>query len=242
MKIMRFFLIGALLLMLGVVTSASSPTAQEILQRVDGHRLISDDSEMTIRVERYLKNKLQDSAVMKGYILNGQMRSLVFLEPEKMKDRKITIKDKNDMWLIIPKVKNPIRITPSQRLIGGISYGDVAGVSYADDYTPKLNEEETVVGMNPDGTKTDPFKCFTLELTAKSTGVNYNKVVLWVDKQNGLPVKADFFALSGKKMSTVFYTAPKDFKGRSIITKMYLFDQINTKKYYSMEFYDLKAY
>lgn len=241
MKTFRYLIMTMLFLVGGLSIQAASLTAGEVLQRVDHHRLISDDSEMTIRVEKYLKNRLIDSAVIKGYVNNSQMSSLVFLEPENMKDRKIVIKDNNDMWLIIPNVKNPIRITPSQRLVGGISYGDIAGVSFSEGYTPKFLEDETVVGMRSDGTKSEAVKCFVLELTAKNTGMNYNKIVLWVDKKGYLPVKADFFAISGKKMSTVYYTTPKEFRGKVIITKMYLFDQVNTKRYYAMEIYDMKA-
>jgi hypothetical protein len=176
---------------------------------------------------------------MKGYVNNKKMALLTFLEPTNMQGRKIIIKD-NDMWIVIPKVKNPIRVSASQRLMGGISYGDIARVNYAEGYSAKLGGEETVTGMNSDGTKSEAVKCMILELSARNKKKNYNKIIIWAKEQDFLPVKADFFALSGKKMTTVYYTAPKEWDGRIILTKMYLFDQINKTKYFSMEYFDIK--
>lgn len=241
MKVFKYITMTVIIFMLGISATGYSLTADEIVRKMDDHRLISNNFEMTIRVESYINNHFEGLTVMKGYVNNGKMTSLIFFEPLNMKGRKILIKDNNDMWLIIPTVKNPIRITPSQRLMGGISYGDVVGVSYAEGYTAKLNGEESIVGMNSDGDKSDTNKCFILELSAKDMETKYNKIIIWAEEQNFLPVKADFFALSGKKMATAYYTAPKDWDEKIIITKMYLFDQINITKHFSIEYSDIQA-
>jgi outer membrane lipoprotein-sorting protein len=240
MKALKYLIVTGLFLMLGVSVNGASATADEIVRKMDDHHAISDNFEMTIRLESYLNNHFESATVMKGYVNDGQMTMLTFLEPANMKHRKILMKN-NDMWIVIPKVKNPIRVTASQRLMGGISYGDVARVSYADDYTAKLSGEESIVGMNADGNKAEAEKCLVLELAAKDPQKNYPKIMIWVEKQNYLPVKADFFALSGKKMTTIYYTGPKEWKGKIIVTKMFLFDQIITTKHYSMEYYDIKV-
>jgi hypothetical protein len=224
-------------LLIAVSVFGSSPTAEEILRNIDGHRLVSDSFEMTIKVDTFINGQKEGSTVMEGRVDHGKLTSLTFVEPSNMKGRKILISD-NDMKLIIPNVKNPVRITASQRLVGGISYGDVAAVSYGDAYTPKLIGEEQVAGMNSDGTKTDAVQCFVLELLTNESISNYHKIILWVEKQNYLPVKGDFYALSGKKMTTVYYTSPREWRGKDIITKMFLFDQINTSKHFSMEYSD----
>lgn len=227
-------------LMMGASTIGYIPTADEIISKADERRLISDSFEMKIRVESYLNNRFEGLTVMKGRIDNGEMTALYFLEPLNMKGRKIIIEG-NDMRLIIPKVKNPIRITPSQRLIGGISCGDIAAVSYGKGYTAETIGEKPVAGMNSDGFKSDPGQCFILELTAKESKQNYQRIIIWVDQQNYFPVKADFFALSGKKMTTVYYTAPREWNGKTIVTKMFLYDQVNTAKYFAMEYSDFNV-
>ncbi len=240
MKVSKYLKTIVIFLFMGNFAFGYSLTADEILQTVDDHRLVSESFEMTIRVDNFINGQNEGSTVMRGHVNNGKLIMLSFLEPMKMRGRKIVIEG-DDMRLIIPNVRNPVRITPSQRLVGGISYGDVAAISYADDYAPKLIGEETVMGMDSDGTKSDVGQCFVLELTAKETTPNYHKIILWVEKQYYLPVKGDFFALSGKKMTTVYYTNPKECFGKNIITKMFLFDQINSSKYFSMEYSDFKV-
>ncbi|HBF38855.1 MAG TPA: hypothetical protein DDW50_16240 [Firmicutes bacterium] len=239
MRKFRFSIIVVFLFILGVSVKGATPAADEILQKVDAHNFIANDLEMTIRVETYNKNKIQSPTVMKGYVNHGAMAMLAFLEPDNMKGRKILIKN-DDMWIIIPKVKNPIHVTPSQRLVGGISYSDVAKVKFAGDYNAKLIGEEPIAGLNSDGTNTDTQTCFALELSAKEMKQSYPKVMIWVEQQELLPIKADFYALSGKKMMTAFYTAPKQWNGKTIITKMFLFDQVNLSKHFSVEYSDIR--
>ncbi len=239
---MRFVNYFTLLILLLLVVSVNgySLTNDEILQKIDEYHLIASDFEMTIRVESFKNNHFDNTTLMKCYVNDGKIASLNFLEPENMKGRKIVVKD-NDMWLIIPKVKNPIHITPSQRLVGGISFSDIAGVKFAENYIAKINGEEVITGLNAEGNKTDiSNNCLVMELSTNDTRSNYHKIIMWADKQSFLPVKADFFALSGKKMMTVYYTSPKVWEGRLILTKMYLFDQINTSKYCTVEYSEIK--
>ncbi len=229
----------AIIFILSISSAGYSITADEIVSQLDSRSSITNDFEMTIRVENYKNGVFEDSTVMKGYVKNGKMVLITYLEPANMKGRKILIHDK-DIRIVVPNTKNPIRITPSQRLMGGVSYGDVARVSYAEDYNAKLRGEEPAEGMEPDGSKSDAKQCYALELSAKDTGANYNKIDMWVDEDMLLPVKADFFALSGKKMATAYYTDPKEWDGKTVITKIFLFDRIITSKYSSMEYLDMK--
>lgn len=238
MKSLKYLTVMGLTLLLCVSVNGIGLTAEEIIQRVDAHNFIANNFEMTIRVETYNKNRTQAPTVMKGYVNDGEMTSLLFLEPANMKDRKIIIKG-NDMWIIIPKVKNPIHVTPSQKLMGGISYGDVVKVKYASSFQAKINGEEEITGLNPDGTNSAPQNCYRLELTAKEARQSYHQIMMWVEQQDFLPVKADFYALSGKKMMTVFYTGAKPLNGKTIVTKLFLLDQINVAKHVSVEYSDI---
>jgi hypothetical protein len=240
MKAMKYLTVTVLFLILAVSVNGANLSADEILRRVDDHCLIGNNFSMTIRVESYLNNRSAGVTVLNGVINNGKTSIITFLEPANLKGRKILITD-HDMQLIIPKVKNPIHITVSQRLAGGISYGDIAGVRYAQNYTAQLSGAEAVAGLGPDGNKNATVQCFVLDLTAVNPGSNYHKIKIWVNQENLLPVKADFAALSGKKMTTVYYTEPKKVSGATVITKMFLFDQINTVRHFIVEYLDIKV-
>jgi outer membrane lipoprotein-sorting protein len=238
MNKVKYLLIPVIFILLGLSAEGAALSADEIVRKADSYHTYGTDFEMSIRVESYLNQRLKGTTVMKGYVDDGQITTLTFLEPANMKDRKILIKDR-DIQIIIPKVKNPIKVTASQKLMGGISYGDVSRIRFTGDYQAKLLGEEEVTGMNDAGNKFEAGKCLVLELTAKDPQKNYSKINLWVGKPDYTPIKADFYALSGKKMTTVYYSGLKEWCGKTIISKMFLFDQINTAKHYSMEYYDI---
>jgi outer membrane lipoprotein-sorting protein len=224
---------------LGVSIHGYSLTPDEMVRKMDNHFTLGNNFEVTIRVESYLNREFKGLTVMKGEISQGTMATFIFLEPSNMKERKLIVKG-DDMWFIFPNVKKPIRITASQKLAGGISYSDFARIRYADDYTARRIGEEPVAGLNPDGKNSETdTPCVILELTTKDKRKNYSKIIVWLDEQSCLPVKADFFAPSGKKMMTAFYAATKEWNGKIIVTKLFLFDQINTTRYFSIEYMDI---
>ncbi len=45
------------------------------------------------------------------------------------------------MWLIVPGAQNAVPITPNQRLLGGASFGDVARLRFAEDFTAEVRPE-----------------------------------------------------------------------------------------------------
>jgi outer membrane lipoprotein-sorting protein len=240
MNKLKYWFLTVALMLSGVSVYSTTSAADEIVRKVDAFHMYGADFEMSIRVESYLNQHLKGTTVMRVYVNDGQITMLTFVEPEKYKNRKILIKN-NDIQVVIPKVKNPVKVTASQKLMGGISYGDVSRICFSKDYTAKLLGEERVSGMNDAGNQFDAGKCLLLELTAKDPQKSYNKINIWVDKTDFTPVKADFYALSGKKMTTVYYAGLKEWGGKTVLTKMFLFDRINSAKHYSLTYYDIEA-
>lgn len=102
----------------------------------------------------------------------------------------------NNLWFQSPNNRKPIRITPQQRLLGEASNGDVANTDFSGDYSPKLLGTESVGGK----------PCYKLELSAKPGSLAaYERLLLWVNKSDLAPVKAEFFAPSGKTLKTAWY-------------------------------------
>jgi hypothetical protein len=48
----------------------------------------------------------------------------------------------DDFWLLLPGSQRPLRITPSQKLLGDASTGDIATMRWADDYSGSVGAEE----------------------------------------------------------------------------------------------------
>ena len=91
-----------------------------------------------------------------------------FMSPREKGEHLLMLGD--DMWVYLPDVSRPVRITPLERLTGDASNGDVARTNYAADYSPVYLRTEKV------GT----IECYVLELTAKRKGATYQRIVFWV--------------------------------------------------------------
>jgi len=207
--------------------------ANQILVQVDEHRSTSDTFKFQIQIDDYANGALVQTALMTGYVKGANRSMVVYDEPANMKGKKLLMVD-DDFSIFIPKTQRPVRLTPSQRLMGQASNGDVMNVRFQSDYTPVITGEETVtVG----GEKRD---CVILDLTARRPGSAYSRIVLRAEKETWLPVNAECYALSGKELKTVEYSTVKTFGGKPVIAKTVLHDLILKNTYTVIEFTDMK--
>jgi hypothetical protein len=95
----------------------------------------------------------------------------------------------DDFWMVLPGSQRPMRITPSQKLLGEASTGDIATMSWAEDYTGQVVGEERCEAAQP---------CLHLSLNAIRKGVSYQRIELWIGKARHEPIKADLFVQSEK--------------------------------------------
>jgi hypothetical protein len=206
-----------------------SITAEDILVNVDNNRSVSTNFELTIYMEDYRKGVLSETTTFKGFVKGEDKSMVAYTEPSNMKGRKILM-IKDDMWIFIPDTKKPVRLTSSQRLLGQASNGDVLKVRFSYDYSAVLAAEETITDINS-GSRS----CYKLDLTAQRSGAAYHNLSLWVEKDTYYPVKAVFFALSGRKMKTAFYSGVREMEGKKIITRTTIYDEVIKDNYTTIE-------
>lgn len=128
---------------------------------------------------------------------------------EKEKGRTVLLLG-DEMWLLLPKAKNPVKVSPQQRMLGPAAGGDIARFRFAADYAP-LSETETTLDGKP---------CHRLELQAKRNTLNYRTATLWV--ADGRPLRAEFFLASGKLARRVLFGNVRTTHGIQVITNMIL--------------------
>jgi hypothetical protein len=188
--------------------------SQKILRRIDGYRVAYEQFLVRTRLTAYEGNRAKETALFDAYI-NGNEKSLVIEKEGKNRDMKILYVEEK-MWVQLPSSRRPIRITPIQRLMGQASNGDVAMVSYGDDYTAELVSEETI----------DDIHCHRLLLIARKKSATYHKIFLYVQKTDYRPVKAEFFLISGKHFKTAFYDEYMCIGNQIILKKMTIYDEL----------------
>jgi len=172
--------------------------ANEILKKVD-RNLEPESYEMF----RKLINIEPDGA-RKEFVLYSMKKGrdrvvALFLAPPSDKGR-ATLRQGDSMWLYIPNVGKPVRITSLQSVIGGVfNNADILRLDYAAEYNAESVQEES--------------DQYLLALKARTGEVAYDRLKMWVDRKALLPVKIEAYAASGLLIKTLHFRDIKDFGG-----------------------------
>ena len=123
----------------------------------------------------------------------------LFLDPPSEKGR-ATLRLGDNMWLYIPNVGKPIRITSLQSVVGGVfNNADILNLDYSVEYDVQKAAEEG--------------KTYMLELKAKSGAVAYDRLKMRVDRASLTPTEIECYAASGLLIKTLRFRDMKDFGG-----------------------------
>ncbi len=205
-------------LALGAFPTASpaqtGPDPEKLLARSDLSRNGWDSYEVVTDIKNYINGELKEEGSF-GTSIKGDDRTLVKFLNDDVKGQYLLMLE-DAMWIYMPNTRKPIRITPLQRLLGNASNGDVARTRYAGDYAPTLKGEETVDGI----------PCYILNLAAKREGATYNRVELWLRKEDARPKKAEIYLASGKHYKTIFYDTFTTVHDRLLLSQMTILDRL----------------
>jgi len=123
----------------------------------------------------------------------------LFLAPASEKGRS-TLRLGDNMWLYIPNVGKPIRITSLQSVIGGVfNNADILNLDYAAEYNVEKVDES--------GNE------YLLYLKAKTKSVAYDKVKMWADKSRKVPSKIECLTEGNMLIKTLYFKDIKDLEG-----------------------------
>ncbi len=211
---MKFIILSALLLSSRVFAA----DADELVKRADHAR--SPLHQFSMKVQINDDDGTDKKVSVYRVLVKDARTSLVEqLEPERSRGRKLLLKD-FDMWLYTPNMKRATRISMEQKLTGEVSNGDLSRTNFSEDYSSQILGEEKIDGQSV--TK--------LELIGKNKNVTYRKIHYWINKNSGAPVKAQFFALSGKLLKEAVYSGLKPELGNPIIHEMHITDALQKNK------------
>lgn len=197
---------------------APGQTHENILQIVDEIRAPGKDFsvDLTIITRR---NGKENTYMYKVSVKDGTKSLVRFIYPASEKG-KIMLMEENDIWMYFPTTNKPIRLSPQQRLIGDVSNGDVARVTYSIDY---FVSTMTIVKVNSKITR-------RLELLPKTKAAAYGKIILYVEEETYRPYKAQFYSMFGKLLKTAYYRDYKEILGRDRPTELIIHDEIQKNR------------
>jgi outer membrane lipoprotein-sorting protein len=215
------------------VWAADSP--QQLLVASDAIRNPARPFSVTVTLTEFLNGKQVDTNTLVTYSRarepSGQFASLVRFTLPPRDAGKLILKNGRDLWFFDPVNKATVRLSPQQRLLGQASNGDVVTVNFSKDYEATLLAEEEV----QDGERRSR-NTYKLGLKATAPDATYATIELWVDAENSRPLKARFFADSGRLLKTAYYRRFQSQLGVERPTETVIIDGLNPQSVTLMRF------
>ena len=212
---------------IGLSLIASSASAQEmtLLQQVDAVR--APGSAFTFKVAI----TAPDGAGLKLSVrVADQVKSLVrYLEPPRSAGRSLLFIERN-MWVYVPGTRQVLRISPQQRVLGGVASADIARMVYSLDYALDSVEELPEEGGE---------RRRRLTLSRRSKGAAYARITLVSGGDEVRPLQASFFASSGRgHLKTAYFEGYREVLGRPRPTVLRVIDHLNGDRETVLEYSD----
>ncbi len=208
---------------------AEDAAVQDILEKSDAIRFPREGFQVDVSIVNSAPGKDQDNRTYRILSKGNENTVVITMEPASEKGQILLMKSR-DLWVFLPSISQPVRLSLSQRLTGEVSNGDLARANFAGDYTPQLARTETIEGETYD----------VLELNAVDRGVTYHRVVYWVRHADGRPYKAEFYSLSDKLLKTCRYLDYKKVAGQMRPTRLVMEDALRSNEQSVLEYSNMK--
>jgi hypothetical protein len=226
-----------------------------LLKASDKFRMSADNLQVDTLIQIQNADGTPDKERRYKVFAQAGRKSLVLMQSPAEAGQKVLMLG-DDFWLLMPNSQRPLRITPMQKLLGDASTGDIATMSWAEDYTGKLVGEEgceppattsanaagvapTAGGVAPTPTQKPSQACLHLSLNAARKGVTYQRIELWLGKTRHEPVRADLYVLSDKLAKQARFVMDKP-TAPTMVTEMVLTDQVSNHKTTHVTYLDRK--
>ena len=164
--------------------------AETILWQVD-RNLHPESFEMFFQIINQLPNGRKNMFAIYAAKAKDRKAAALILSPDHLKGRTV-LRIEDEVWLHIPGEIELRRSSLNQSLVGGVfNNADVLLGDYGTDYKPTLLEENDT--------------SFLLELTPRSKGLPYAKMLLSVDRNLLLPQTLTQYSSAGKLIKTIAF-------------------------------------
>lgn len=201
--------------------AVGAPDVATLLKAADAFRTGSASANLQIETQVTTFNRDGSIDKERRYTVFSQSghRSLVLMRSAAEAGQKVLMLG-DDFWLLLPGSARPLRITPMQKLLGDASTGDIATLSWADDYSGSLIGEAACERAEP---------CLHLSLQAARKGLSYQRIELWLGRSRFEPVAADLYVQSDKLAKRARFVLDKA-SAPTTVVEMVLADQLSSHK------------
>ncbi len=203
--------------------------ARSIVERADAVRFPTESFQVEVTVKSRSGDEELEPRIYRVSSKGNENTIVQTLAPANERGQNMLMRGR-DLWIFMPSVSQPVRLSLSQRLTGQVANGDLARTNFAGDYVSTLAGSETINGV----------EYHVLDLAAAQRGVTYPKVRYWVRKSNMYPYKAEFYSTSDRLLKTCSYEDFKPLGGRVRPTRLVMKDALKPADLSVLEYSDLK--
>ncbi|MBN9123390.1 MAG: outer membrane lipoprotein-sorting protein [Nitrosospira sp.] len=224
-------LVAAICLLSGTVCGAADDTefAQNILEKADQIRFPRESFQVDVNITTTSPEQSTDLHHYRVLSKGNENSVVMTLEPASERGQILLMKGR-DLWIFMPEITQPIRLSMSQRLTGQVANGDLARANFAGDYTATLLRTDVIDGE----------KYHVLELVGVDKGVTYHKVLYWVQQSNFWPYRAEFYSVSGRLLKTSRYENFRMLLGKQRPTRLVMEDALRKDEKSVLDYSDMK--
>jgi outer membrane lipoprotein-sorting protein len=198
-----------------VDVSKEEKLAREIVQKADQIRFPGEGFQVDVAVANSNAGQVTETRQYR-VLSKGNDNTIVMITEPAVDRGQIMLMKGRDLWIFLPNVSQPVRLSLAQRLTGQVANGDIARANFAGDYAPKIVRTEKVDGEDH----------YVLELTAVDRSVAYHRVLYWVKQKSFAPHKAEFYSLSDRLLKTARYENYQPMAGRPRPTRLVMQDAL----------------
>lgn len=225
MRKITFSILLALLFLPFISVKAALPEIESILIKIDENMDLNFD--LTARVELIQQKDGEGIKVYKSiYYMKdkGDLLLIIITEPEFEKGNGY-LKSGENFWLYKRNTRTFQHINRSESISGSdAKIGNFENRKFVEMYRPVLTEDSV---ENIEESQLGEFPVYKFELEARTDDVTYPKVVMWVNKDNFLPLKLENYSLSGSLMETIYYLGYTIIEGKYFCVKTMFVDEFN---------------
>jgi hypothetical protein len=203
--------------------------AKSIVERADQIRFPAEGFEVEVAVTNLNAGQVTETRRYRVLSKGNENTIVQTTEPASERGQALLMRGR-DLWVFLPSVSQPVRLSLSQRLTGQVANGDMARANFAGDYVSRVLRTETVDGEGH----------HVLELVAAERGVTYARVLYWVRRSNNYPHKAEFYAVSEKLLKTCRYEAFQTLGGRVRPTRLVMRDALRAGEESVLEYSNMQ--
>jgi outer membrane lipoprotein-sorting protein len=208
----------AFTLILPSLALAKPPTAKELLAAMD--EVLQFDTRTSTATMQVIDARRTRSYKMKTYARGQEDAAIIYLEPAREKGTKM-LKKEDNLWLYMPRAERVQKISGHmlrQGMMGSdMSYEDMLeAADFEEMYEAEVVGEEETAGR----------PCWKLEAKARDSSVSYPRRLIWIDKENMVPLRQELFALSDMMLKVWTMSEIKMVSGRAVATRMEIADQL----------------